>query len=158
MPHKCAQNAARKKKEWYEKNKEATDAWQKNYRIVNAALLSEKTKKWQRENPEKYKAKNKLWNDKYKDKKRSTVMKNEYGITLADYNKMFDLQNGRCAICSKHQSELKRALHIDHCHKTGKVRSLLCQHCNTLLGFANDDIEVLKKSILYLSIHSTMHD
>lgn len=151
MPYKCSERAKQNKKEYYEKNKESIIAWQKNYRIVNASMLSEKTKKWQRENPELYKAKNRKWNSKNKDKKKSTVFKNQYGITLDNYYELFEEQNGCCAICSKNQLTLKRSLHIDHCHKTKEIRGLLCQHCNTLLGFANDDVNLLQAAINYLS-------
>lgn len=57
-------------------------------------------------------------------------LKTRYGITLEQYQELFDKQEGRCALCSKHQSELKNRLAVDHCHKTQEIRSLLCQHCN----------------------------
>ena len=65
---------------------------------------------------------------------RNSRLKCEYGITLEDYNKLFDEQNGCCAICGKHQSEFKRPLSVDHDHNTGKVRGLLCTPCNNGLG------------------------
>lgn len=77
-------------------------------------------------------------------------LKTLYGITLDDYNKIFQKQNGCCAICGKHQSELNRRLDVDHDHKTGKVRALLCSHCNTGLGSFRDNINVMKKAIKYL--------
>lgn len=64
----------------------------------------------------------------------------QYGITIEDYNRMFDHQKGRCAICKKHQSELNKRLHIDHNHDTGKVRGLLCSWCNAYV------VTVIEKS------------
>ena len=54
----------------------------------------------------------------------------KYGITIADYNEIFDAQDGRCAICEKHQMELDYLLCVDHCHSTGDIRGLLCRDCN----------------------------
>ena len=84
------------------------------------------------------------------DKIKSTNLKTKYGITLEEYNELFSLQRGKCAICNIHQSDLGRPLFIDHCHLTGKIRGLLCQHCNCLLGYSGDNVEVLKNSIKYL--------
>ena len=57
-----------------------------------------------------------------------------YDITVKDYNKIFQQQKGRCAICGKHQSKIRRRLDIDHDHKTEKIRGLLCSTCNTQLA------------------------
>lgn len=84
------------------------------------------------------------------NKLRNNALKWSYGITLQDYNIMFEEQKGKCLICQKHQTELKRKLFVDHCHSTGKVRGLLCTHCNTLLGNAKDNIEILYNAINYL--------
>lgn len=63
-----------------------------------------------------------------------------YGITVADYKKMFDDQCGLCAICSTDLSMLApRLVHIDHCHKTGTVRGILCQRCNHRLAVLDDE-------------------
>lgn len=61
---------------------------------------------------------------------RGRALKFLYGLGTVGYNRLFGIQDGRCAICRKHQSELKRRLDIDHDHKTGKVRGLLCNYCN----------------------------
>lgn len=66
---------------------------------------------------------------------------------------MFKTQNGSCKICNTHQSELKSILYVDHCHTTNKIRGLLCQHCNTLLGYAKDNVETLSLAIQYLNKH-----
>lgn len=77
-----------------------------------------------------------------------------YGITLKDYDELLQKQNGKCAICQ--QIEIKKNQHglvslaVDHDHKTGKVRGLLCSKCNCLLGYAKDSIINLKKAIDYL--------
>ena len=84
------------------------------------------------------------------DKKRASDLKFKYGITPEDYNRMFTAQGGCCFICERHQSEFKRKLAVDHCHKTHKVRGLLCDNCNTALGKLDDNIERLTRAISYL--------
>lgn len=81
---------------------------------------------------------------------RSSKLVRTYGITLDDYNRMFAAQKGCCIICERHQIEFKRKLAIDHDHVTGKVRGLLCQGCNQGLGFFKDNVQLMKKAILYI--------
>ena len=75
-------------------------------------------------------------------------------MTLDDYNDLVKRQNGLCAICGKIETVSNqfgpRPLCVDHCHKTGKVRGLLCSQCNHLLGNAKDNIGVLQNAITYL--------
>jgi DNA-directed RNA polymerase subunit RPC12/RpoP len=77
-------------------------------------------------------------------------LKYRFGISLKEYNEMFQLQNGRCAICGKHQSELSKSLSVDHNHDTKEIRGLLCQNCNSVLGHALDNVEILRACIDYL--------
>lgn len=72
------------------------------------------------------------------------------GITIEEYDRLFSKQEGRCAICHRHRNELKQELSIDHNHRNGKVRELLCVKCNSLLGYANDSVELLSNAIDYL--------
>ena len=83
---------------------------------------------------------------------REQRMKREYGLTINDYEDMVKAQSNQCAIClAPGEAERNRKLVIDHCHASGKVRGLLCNKCNLLLGHANDTIERLERAILYLS-------
>lgn len=81
---------------------------------------------------------------KLKIKKRRIVAR--YGLNLEDYEELYKKQKGNCAICDKYFDKLD----IDHCHKTGKVRGLLCGSCNRALGLMKDNIEFLKSAISYL--------
>ena len=85
-------------------------------------------------------------------KNRGYEYKNKFGITLYDYNRMLKLQNNRCAICNGTATGNRRwsNLSVDHCHATGKVRGLLCNHCNIGIGHMKDDVELLEKAIDYL--------
>ena len=73
--------------------------------------------------------------DKIIGKNRQYNLKQKYGLTLDDYNNLFEKQEGRCAICGKHQVEIARHLDIDHDHNTGSIRGLLCPKCNAGLGY-----------------------
>jgi len=75
------------------------------------------------------------------------------GIVERDYLEMFRKQNGKCAICGVSHLELRKRLCIDHDHKTGKVRGLLCLKCNWVLGHCLDSTEILSNAIGYLSKH-----
>lgn len=85
---------------------------------------------------------------------RANYLKNKFGITIEEYEKMLKKQNGACAICKKPETTIckgtLRRLSVDHCHKTGRIRGLLCNRCNTSLGRINEDIDILKASIVYL--------
>lgn len=72
-------------------------------------------------------------------------------LTKEQYNHLYNQQAGKCAICGTHQKELKRTLHTDHSHETGKIRGLLCFKCNAVLGMMNDSPERLNKAIQYLN-------
>ena len=84
--------------------------------------------------------------------KKSKQLKSSYGITLAYFNGMLELQNSVCAICNEPQKG--KYLAVDHCHETGKVRGLLCENCNKALGQFHDNITLLKSAIAYLEKHS----
>lgn len=77
------------------------------------------------------------------------ALKKGYGISLKEYTRMKESQNNTCLICGAPPSENKR-LHVDHCHKSKKVRGLLCNFCNGGLGFFKDKIRSLRKAIAYL--------
>lgn len=72
-----------------------------------------------------------------------------YGITIDQYDEMFKTQNGVCWIC--HRPPKKMPLHVDHDHKSGKVRGLLCHNCNYGIGrYFKDNIESLRRAVQYL--------
>src|SRR3990167_1259914 len=71
-----------------------------------------------------------------------------YGLTPGYYDEMLKRQLGICAICGNESCQ-----HVDHDHATGKVRGLLCQKCNSLLGMALDNVKILLKAVDYLESH-----
>lgn len=93
--------------------------------------------------------------EKGKIASRRKMLKWVYGISLETYNEMFQRQSGKCSICGKHQSELDHCLCVDHDHKTGKIRELLCRKCNLLVGNCLESIELLNNTKLYLEKYIT---
>jgi hypothetical protein len=91
-------------------------------------------------------------------KGKEKQLKQRYGITIEEYNDLFLKQGGKCAICSKHQSEFKIALAVDHNHETKEIRGLLCFNCNMGIGRLQDSIELLKQAIVYLKSFSDKRD
>lgn len=94
------------------------------------------------------------WREKKPDKYRQLNL-NKYGITIAEYDAMLEKQGGVCKACSEPETRKGRdgepvALHIDHCHETGRVRGLLCHRCNCALGYAREDAKVLTGLINYI--------
>ena len=85
-----------------------------------------------------------------RDYKRNDHLKRRYGITLDQWNEMFEDQKGCCAICKRHQSEINKRLAVDHNHDTGEVRKLLCTNCNTALGLFYDNQDILLNAVEYL--------
>ena len=82
-----------------------------------------------------------------KTRNREKGLKSNHKLDLISYETLLNLQKGECAICMKVPS---KPLFVDHCHATGKIRGLLCQHCNTLLGMAFDNTGILEGAISYL--------
>lgn len=85
-----------------------------------------------------------------KEIQRERNLRKSFGIGVEEYNKMLDAQEGCCAICGTKECVTGRNFAVDHDHKTGKIRGLLCQFCNTALGKFQDDKEILSNAIKYL--------
>jgi hypothetical protein len=75
-----------------------------------------------------------------------------FGLKAADYTEMLRKQGGVCAICLGPQQANKR-MAVDHCHKTGKIRGLLCTLCNSAIGKLKDDPVMIQRALDYLKEH-----
>lgn len=93
------------------------------------------------------------------NKSHAYTILNRFKITAIQYNEILKHQNNTCAICKNPETQKKRKsnnprmLSIDHCHKTGKIRGLLCHQCNVGLCTFKDSIEYLESAINYLKNH-----
>lgn len=112
--------------------------YQKKYRASGKANVTRN--KWYNNNRKKY---NRML--------LKSHLKRHYGITVEQYEQMLANQNCVCAICKKPEtSKNRKYLAVDHNHKTGKIRGLVCNTCNCLLGFAKDDPNILQIAGEYL--------
>ena len=87
-------------------------------------------------------------------KKRAADLKSGFGISIEDYDKLLQEQDGVCAICRGPHRGRGKHFHVDHCHDTGKVRGLLCSPCNVGMGMLNHDISRIQQVINYLQKHA----
>lgn len=129
-----------KKAEWYQANKESEIERSKAYREANKEALKIARKERQQRDPKKLKA-----------RQRKNDLKKKYNISPEDYDKMFETQQGKCAICD---TVSVKALHVDHNHETGKIRALLCSHCNVGLGHFKESLNLLDRAKEYLCKHN----
>lgn len=88
--------------------------------------------------------------ESYKDAMLKSRLKNRYGITVEAYNLLAAEQHYICACCSKPFAEFKKRPQVDHCHKTGAIRGLLCPSCNLGIGMFGDGVEGLIEAVDYL--------
>ena len=98
----------------------------------------------------KLSSKAKEYTENYKDRQKENDLKRRFNINSQQYEAMLVAQDFSCGICGTHQKDLDKSLAVDHCHKIGTVRGLLCSKCNLSLGGFQDSIETLEKAILYL--------
>lgn len=84
------------------------------------------------------KSRSKAWKDSNPDRmkflQRRAWLRWKYGLTLEQYERMLEAQKGGCAICTRSPEENGSPLSVDHCHKTKRVRGLLCKTCNRDVG------------------------
>jgi hypothetical protein len=89
---------------------------------------------------------------------RASTLKREFGITVEEYEAMAVKQNHRCAICKCEETRLRKDrtpqdLAVDHDHKSGRNRELLCRACNSAIGMLREDPTILKAALAYLAKH-----
>lgn len=94
---------------------------------------------WRVNNPERF-----FWSV------RNATLKAKYGITHDQYIALFRKQGNKCAVCGRTKSGGNGYMAVDHDHRTGKVRGILCQPCNTSIGKMNEDPQLLRKLANYV--------
>lgn len=128
--------------------------YQSQYQKKNKKKLNKNQKIWRSNNPEKYfkykeNRKNKIKNDpETRLKSRSTDLKTKYGISQEDYTLIAKFQDNKCYLCLG--SPNRKHLSIDHCHKTGKIRGLLCERCNMVTGTFDKNPKFLERLKQYM--------
>lgn len=120
------------------------------YEKKNGGYCNACEAKYREENRETYRARSRKRSKRRRKETpeyvKSKILQTRYGISLEERNDMEALQNGKCLICNI----IPKRLVVDHCHSSGRVRGLLCDHCNTGLGYFKDNPETLMAAIRYL--------
>lgn len=177
------EKVSQQRKEYEERNKEQISLKKKEYRLKNREVLrsnkranynplkrreeyeknkhkiSARSREYYLKNKEKIIFKHSNYRSNNKDKTAKYLLNRRYGIGVEEYEKMKLRQDSRCAICNRHVDETKRkVLCVDHDHKTGYVRGLLCNDCNSGIGFLKESEDIFLRSIEYLRKFKTVLD
>lgn len=145
------EKARKKSAEWRKNNPEKVIK-------INAQQYKKRREKILKAKKEQYKADPKKaierslrWQKNNPEKKRVSVIKSLYGITEDEYREFLDETMGVCPICKEEfDDDLGNMACIDHNHKTGGVRGIICRNCNLMLGRLKDDVGLLLNAITYL--------
>lgn len=96
------------------------------------------------------------WAAKTLDEKKSGWLRWKHGMSAEEYKRLLEKQAGRCAICAVPEAEamgrVPGSLQVDHCHKTGRIRGLLCWNCNIGIGQFGDNPSTIKNAAEYLEL------
>lgn len=174
MAFKSKEAAREYQKKWEAANPEKAAARAQRYREKNLERLNERAREkygedleksrayvrkrvadWRYNNQEHVKAYKARWYQTNKEKVAKSNYKQlckKYDLTPELREEMLKQQQGACAVCGK--KEGKRRLHIDHCHKTGRVRALLCDGCNTKIGALESPL--YPALLAYLAKHASV--
>ena len=148
--------------------------YNKNYQRTHREKIRELNKKYYHNNIEKIRKKHRLYKKEYYIKNREKCiaqsreykrthkeqikeydkkhsLRYHYGLSIIEFNNILLAQNNRCAICNEPLDlQNSKNVHIDHDHKTGKIRGILCQKCNLAIGLLRDNPEYTKRATEYL--------
>ncbi len=137
------------------------------YYRTNAEKINARVRADRAANPERYRANEQAYRDKHREKRRQAGSQRYYanreyfahhgrkrrlkgfGLTFETYADLKDAQGSACAICREPFPDSPEP-HIDHCHKTGRVRGLLCSRCNQALGLLRDDPALMDRASAYV--------
>jgi len=96
------------------------------------------------------KRRQKLGPEEVKRRARAALLKGKFGLTIEQYETLLEKQLGVCALCRRPPKVVR--LHVDHDHKTGVIRGLLCHRCNRGLGYIQNTPEVLERAAGYVLV------
>lgn len=122
---------------WPPSCKKHSDYWCRTCRNI-------RSKQWRKDNPERKRQYEKI-----------STLKSRYNLSYEEYLDMFSKQENQCSICKTEVLPNTKNAHVDHCHTTGIVRSILCTTCNTGLGKFKENKQLLAEAIKYLEFHGT---
>lgn len=153
---RCKQCFSQLNKIWSINNLEKKKQYSKEYYGLNLDKYKLLNEKRYIDNPEKHRNASKQWRLNNLEKHRGNQLKSRFWPNsswqeaLKSYQSLFNDQKGLCGCCQKPQSDFKKRFAVDHCHKTGKIRGLLCATCNKGIGLLQDNSDIVYKAFQYL--------
>lgn len=156
------------KKKYYQDNKDKFREYKRNWRQANKEKSNESNKKYRDSHKESEALRHKKYRETHQEelkameharlvsrqaKQREWNLRKKYGVSIDEFNKMIDTQQGKCATCNcvlDLSYGQKSRFAVDHNHETGKVRGVLCNVCNISLGLIRDNVNTLQNMITYL--------
>jgi len=158
---KCKECVLKNCKKWRDENPEHKTLRRERYHTDEEynKRIKKNNRDYNRRHKDKIREKNKEYvkthGQELRAYKRRHDMKIKYNMTPEDFDKLWESQDGKCLGCNIDLTfKVKGGCIVDHDHKTGKVRGLLCNNCNAGLGFLKDDLTVLRNLTNYLEAHS----
>lgn len=155
---KCAECAAvdsRRAVEYARRNRESVGRYRKEWYHQNKdrirPLTNAKSKRWREAHPDEARAARKRWSKTNPLRARNSALKTLYGITLDQWEALFDSQGRRCAICCADKPD-GRGWSTDHNHATGEVRGILCAKCNAAIGMLRENPVFMERAARYVVI------
>jgi hypothetical protein len=141
---------------WRARNQGRINAKRRTEYAANPEPGRRACSRWRAAHPQQAAARTKRWREANREKALDASMRCRFKIGLEQYTAMFEAQSGRCAICRNpervidHHTKRPRRLAVDHCHKTGRIRGLLCHDCNVAIGLLRECRAYLEAAIEYL--------
>lgn len=130
--------------------------YMKAWVAANPEKVATTAKKWRDNNREKFAAIKKRWNVANRERNASLRREKDFGVTDEQFKVLMVSQKGKCPICNL--AFPKGVAGVDHCHKTGVIRGLLCRSCNLALGNLKDDFSAAIRASDYLRKHIAKGD
>jgi len=151
-PEQQARKRERNRK-WQAEHPEKHRERNRKYYAEHPEKHRERNRKYYAEHPEKHRERNRKWQAEHPEKGREREYRRNYGITIEDYERRLVEQDGKCAICGEPPSVGGKRLSVDHDHETGKIRALLCQRCNLVVGGLKESAAFARLVADYLEKH-----
>jgi Recombination endonuclease VII len=134
----CKECSLAQRRRWYQDNRERSMAY---------------VRAWQQASPDRVRAWRRKNRARRLEKLREIHLRNKFGLTPDEYDRMLVAQGGVCALCDALPTP-GISLHVDHDHGTGEIRGLLCVRCNNALGLFREDPDLLKRAARYVAADS----
>ena len=126
------------------------NAKRRAHRAANLDLYRSRERAYYNNNQDRQKQNRQNWKKANPEKVRAINRLHKFDVTKVEWDAQFEAQGHCCSICKSDDPRADRDWATDHCHATGRLRAILCQPCNKLLGHAEDRPEVLRAAAAYL--------